>query len=180
MSHPPTLMTSRLRLRPFRSEDAPEVQRLAGDRRVADGTLHVPHPYPDGEAERWIATLEPAFDAKVLAQFAIVDLESDELRGSIGLQLNFDHDTAELGYWIGPDYWGQGLATEAGRAVVAWGFEELGCNRISAHHFSENIASGRVLLKIGMQHEGHVRQAIKKDGQYLDIELYAILRSDRR
>ncbi len=154
------------------------VEKLAGEFDVAAGTLYIPHPYPTGEAERWIGTLSAAFEAGILAQFAITELDTDELRGSMGLQLSNEHDAGELGYWIGRDFWNQGLATEAARAVLRYGFEELQRNRISAHHFAENPASGRVLQKIGMTHEGRVRQAIKKDGRYRDIELYAILKED--
>ncbi len=76
--------------------------------------------------------------------------------------------------------WGRGFATEAAKAVVQYGFDRLVLHRIYAEHFTRNASSGRVLQKIGMRHEGTMRQAHKKWGEYLDTELYAILRSDLR
>ena len=77
-------------------------------------------------------------------------------------------------------YWGRGYATEAARAVVAYAFDELGLNRVFAFHFTNNPASGRVLQKIGMRHEGTRRAHTRKDGAFLDSESYAILRGDPR
>jgi [ribosomal protein S5]-alanine N-acetyltransferase len=79
---------------------------------------------------------------------------------------------------VGRDWWGQGYATEAARAVLRYGFEELKLNRIYAHHMTKNPASGRVLEKIGMQREGCLRQMIRKWGVLEDVVLYAILRQD--
>ena len=75
-------------------------------------------------------------------------------------------------------YWGLGYATEAAAVVVRFGFETLALNRIFAMHFSRNPASGRVLQKIGMRHEGTLRQHLKKWDEYVDLECYAILRND--
>ena len=80
----PTLRTPLLVLRPFRPDDAAAVQRLAGDRSVAFTTLNIPHPYPDGLAESWIATHRPAWEAGDRATFAITTLD-DELRGWLGM-----------------------------------------------------------------------------------------------
>ena len=111
---------------------------------------------------------------------AIEISRSGELAGAIGLNLQREHDRAELGYWIGVPYWGQGYATEAGREVVRYGFEDLALNRIYAFHFVTNPASGRVLQKIGMRYEGKRRQHTLKWGEYLDNEAYGILRSEYR
>ena len=99
----PTLRTPRLVLRPFRPGDAAAIQRLAGDRTVASTTLNIPHPYPDGLAESWIATHRAAWDAGDRATFAITTLE-DALRGGIALKLTQRHQRGELGYWIGREY----------------------------------------------------------------------------
>jgi ribosomal-protein-alanine N-acetyltransferase len=73
------------------------------------------------------------------------------------------------------EHWNAGYATEAARAVVAFGFAQLGLNRVQAYHYSRNPASGRVLVKIGMSHEGHLRRHILKWGVFEDIDLYGIL-----
>ena len=164
-----TLKTARLVLRPLVIADAPRIQELAGAREVALNTLLIPHPYPDGAAEAWISKPSPE------VRFAIDD---GELVGVIGLRVHRDDDRAEIGYWIGVPYWGRGYASEAAAAVVRYGFEELALNKIYAGYFSRNPASGAVLRKIGMHHEGTLRQHHKKWSEYVDVEFYAILRSD--
>src|SRR5262249_48151677 len=109
----------------------------------------------------------------------IIRMRSDGLMcGGIGLHPDDEHHRAELGYWIGVPFWGHGYATEAARAVVGYGFENFDLNRIYAAHFVGNDASGKVLRKVGMRYEGRMRQAIVKWGKFIDLERYAILRSD--
>ncbi len=171
----PTLRTERLVLRPFQLSDAGTVQQLAGERSIADTTAVIPHPYLDGVAEAWIATHEKAFADGVAAHFALTLLEGGELIGAIGLHIVPEHGRAELGYWIAVPHWGRGYATEAARAVVAFGFESLNLHRIQASHITRNPASGRVLEKAGMKFEGIRRHAFKKWDAYEDLAGYAIL-----
>lgn len=163
------LKTARLVLRPFELADVPRVQELASAREVALNTLSIPHPYPAGAAEQWIASHDRE------TTFAIDD---GELVGACGLVVKRDDDVAEIGYWIGVPYWGRGYATEAAAAVIRYGFEQLNLNRIYAAHFARNPQSGNVLRKLGMRHEGTLRQHHKKWGEYQDAEMYAILRQD--
>lgn len=104
--------------------------------------------------------------------------QSDALCGGVGLMIEPDHRRAELGYWIGVPYWGNGYATEAARTLVKHGFETLELHRIFASHFSKNTGSGKVLRKIGMRHEGCHRAPILKWGEFLDLEMYGMLASD--
>lgn len=172
----PTLRTERLLLRPFHGEDAAVVQRLAGARDIADTTLTIPHPYLDGMAEEWIGTHGDAWDRQERATFAITS-EGDGVIGAIGLHLTLAHRRAELGYWVGRPFWNRGFATEAARAVIAFGFEALGLNRIHASHLARNPASGRVLVKAGMRFEGTLRQHVIKWDRAEDLAEYAILRA---
>ncbi len=174
----PILRTQRLVLRPFEVTDAPEAQRLAGDKAIADTTLNVPHPYEDGMAEAWIETHAPAWENGTAATFAAVDIDEDRLIGAIGLRIDSRFDVGELGYWIGRPFWNQGYATEAANAVTRFGFDELALNRIQAKHLARNPASGRVMQKLGMRLEGTARQATKKWGRYEDLVTYAILRAE--
>lgn len=178
MSEQPTLHTERLILRPFTPSDAADVQRLAGDRAIAATTGgNIPHPYEDGMAEQWIAGHAERFRNAEAVEFAISKRAEDALVGAVGLQLHMAALRAELGYWIGKPYWGQGYATEAARAVVEYGFDVLGLNRIHACHFGSNPASGSVMEKIGMTYEGCRRQHFCKWGVFEDCLDYAILRS---
>ena len=173
----PEILTARLLLRRFCFSDVAAVQQLAGDPAVAEMTLSIPHPYPDGAAEAWIAGQEPDRVAGVREVFAIVERTQGELVGAIGLAIRSEHSRAELGYWIGRPYWGRGYATEAARAMLSYAFESLGLNRVHACHFARNPASGRVMAKAGMRQEGCQRGHIMRGGQVEDLVLYGVTRN---
>lgn len=173
--HRPALETERLWLRPFRPADAADVQRMVNDRELAMMTRSIDYPYPEGAAEFWISQHQSFWEAGKAAIFAITLRPDDRLVGAIGLEINSQDILAELGYWIGRDYWNQGFATEASRQVVQFGFHRLGLNRIIAHHMTINPASGKVLVKAGFRHEGSLRQHMRKWGRFFDIEFYGML-----
>jgi RimJ/RimL family protein N-acetyltransferase len=175
MGEQPVLETERLLLRPFAPADAPTVERLAGDRLVADTTLAIPHPYPAGAAAEWFATHHPNWDEGKAAQCAITDRTTGDVLGAIGLVINRPHDHAEMGYWVGVPYWNRGYCTEAAGALLTLAFGELGLHRVFAHHLVRNPASGRVMQKLGMRFEGINRHAIKKWDVFEDIACYGIL-----
>lgn len=174
----PTLRTARLVLRPFVLTDAPDVQRLAGAAEVADTTLSIPHPYPDGAAREWIAGHADAWAGQENAVFAITT-DADGLVGAINLRLELKHARAEVGYWIAVPFWGRGFASEALAAVVDFGFDSLGLHRIHAHHLGRNPASGRVMEKVGMRREGHLREHMLHRGGREDVVCWAVLRTER-
>lgn len=176
MSGPPTLRTARLVLRPFTVADAPDVQRLAGAPEVAATTLNIPHPYADGMAEKWIGAHTAACAEGREAVFAVT--LDGALAGAVGLVLERAHRRAEMGWWIGVPYWRRGLATEAARAALDWGFESLGLHKVLARHVPENPASERVMEKLGMTREGVQRQHVLKNGRFRDLVAWAILRPE--
>ncbi|NLK09287.1 MAG: GNAT family N-acetyltransferase [Firmicutes bacterium] len=154
------------------------VQRLAGEWEIAAKTLGVPHPYEDGMAEQWITTHKVAFAEGKIVTLAVTLKPSKILIGSISLGIERGHNVGELGYWIGKPYWNKGYCTEAARALVDFGFEKVGLNRIQARHLVTNPASGRVMQKLGMQCEGVLRQVVLARGHYKDLALCAILREE--
>ena len=174
----PTLSTERLTLRPFRLSDAAEVQRLAGDRAIADTTLAVPHPYEDGVAESWIETHARKYASGELATFA-VSLRSDEsLIGAVGITISPEFHRGDLGYWIGCPYWNRGYCTEASIRIVEFAFSTLNLHRVTAYHLARNPASGRVMEKIGMIREGVLRDHTFRWGKHEDLVAYGILSTD--
>jgi RimJ/RimL family protein N-acetyltransferase len=178
MAQRPTIQTERLILRPFEAADAPRVAALCGDREIAANTLLIPHPYSLGDAESWLAAHPQQFDAGTHVTFAITLRAGGELIGAVGLTIDRTHDRAELGYWVGREFWNQGYASEASRGAIRHGFAACGVERIFASHFLRNPASGRVLEKCGMRLEGVARRYIKKWGVYEDGGIYAIIRAD--
>jgi [ribosomal protein S5]-alanine N-acetyltransferase len=173
----PVVRTSRLKLRPLAERDAATVQRLCSDREVASTTLHIPHPYPEGGALAWIRTHPDGYASGQSAVWG-VELPGKGVIGVVGLGLQPSHRRAELGYWVGRPFWGEGYASEAARAIVSCAFQQFGVHRVHAHHFTRNPASGAVLRKAGLRHEGSLRGHILKWGVFEDIELYGMLRDD--
>lgn len=171
----PTLLTERLRLRPFLVTDGPEIERLAGARAIADTTGTIPHPYPVGAGARWVTTHADEWRKGSAVRFAIISRANGALLGAIGLERSSGGYVAELGYWIAEDEWGKGYASEASIAVCAWGFSTLQLQRIQAHYLTRNPKSGRVMEKLGMRFECIKRKAARKWDVVEDIACYAVL-----
>jgi len=168
------LETPRLILREWTESDVPELVPLIGAREVAETTLRIPHPYQEEHARKFIASLPKENELRLA-----IRLRSDgRLLGGIGLHPQVEHQRAELGYWIGVPFWGNGYATEAARELVRYGFETLKLNRIFAGHFEGNPGSRAILLKLGMRYEGCARQSVVKWGKLMDVHIYAILREE--
>ncbi|WP_245926536.1 GNAT family N-acetyltransferase [Methanospirillum lacunae] len=176
----PILKTTRLVLRKFLYEEACIVKELAGSEEVAHGCINIPHPYMPGLAEIWIASHEIWYSEGSQVVFAVTRKEDGWIIGAVGLTLEPEHARAELGYWIGFPFWNHGYATEAAEAVITYAFDELLLHRITASHFVRNLASGRVLEKLGMKKEGLLREHLLKDGIREDVIIRGILRSDGR
>ena len=174
MTSLPTLETDRLRIRPYSEADIPELLPLIGTKEVAATTLRIAHPYTEKDAREFLEFAnEPG---KV---WLAITLRNDGRQiGGIGLRIEEQHQHAELGYWLGAAYWGQGYATEAGRAMLRFGFEDLKLHRIFATHFKHNPASGSILKKLGMRYEGCQREHLLKWGELVDSEMYGILRRE--
>ena len=175
---PNPIQTARLTLRSYSAADIADLVRLAGAREVAATTLRIPHPYTEQDAKEFIA----AYAAQTVPEtrFAITLTSDGRLCGGIGFRVDEAHQHAELGYWLGVPYWGRGYATEAAGAMIQYGFETLGLHRIYASYVPHNVASGRVLQKIGMRREGLMRSHICKWGEFQDLEYYGILKTDPR
>ncbi len=174
----PSLKTERFQLRPFLVTEAVELQRTINDYEIAMMTRHVDFPYTLEMADTWLATHHDLWKDGKAAIFAIRHPSTGELFGGAGLEICATDHLAELGYWIARRHWNQGVATEASAAVVEFGFEQLGLNRIVAHHMIRNPASGRVLEKLGMDREGLLRKHARKWGEFHDVAIFGILAED--
>jgi RimJ/RimL family protein N-acetyltransferase len=172
------IKTERLILRPFKLSDSKTVQRLAGDYSVADTTLNIPFPYEDGMAEQWISIHQEKFEVGELINYAITLKPQNEIIGAIGLTMTKKFNRAELGYWIGKQYWNKGICTEASIALINYAFKNHNLHKIIATHLIRNSASGKVMAKIGMKLEGTLREHVKKWDKMEDINTYGILKSE--
>ncbi len=174
----PVIETAKLRLRPFILKDSHRVQLLAGDEAIASGAINIPHPYLSGVAESWISSHENEFLNGNSLILAISLKDTGLLIGSIGLYINSKHQHAELGYWIGKDYWGEGYCSEAVSGIIKYAFEKLLLNKIFANFISRNQASGKVLIKNGFVKEGYLKKHVKYKNDFEDIECYSLLKID--
>ncbi|MCC5867780.1 MAG: GNAT family N-acetyltransferase [Gammaproteobacteria bacterium] len=151
MREQPILESERLSLRPFTDADGPAVQALAGDERIADLTSAIPHPYPDGEAERWIATHRGMWDAGTGVVYAIILRSHAELIGAISVT-GISAGEGELGYWIGVPNWGRGYASEAVQTLLPFLFDSRFLSSLYAKVLVRNPASAKVLSRAGFVH----------------------------
>jgi RimJ/RimL family protein N-acetyltransferase len=146
--------TERLLLRPGWREDAPALLQAIADERIVRNLATAPWPYRLSDAETFLMRERRAGEAACL-----VFLRTDGapcLVGGIGFGRTPDHEL-EFGYWVARPYWGRGIATEAGAAVIANARESLRLRRLVAGHFTDNPASGRVLQKLGFRPTGATR-----------------------
>jgi RimJ/RimL family protein N-acetyltransferase len=151
---PETITTARLALRAPRLDDAARLAELANDFDVARMTTAMPHPYSRDDAEQFLRRME-ARDRAREAVFAIEHPE-DGLVGVLGFH-PAPECGAEVGYWIGRPFWGQGYATEAAKAALDWAGGGWGRRMVVSGHFADNPASGRVLEKAGFLYTGVVQ-----------------------
>lgn len=157
---------------------APSLAESANDERIPRFLRNTfPHPYTEKCSALFISAIEKMQDKGLF--YAIVS--EGKAIGGIDLTLMEDVHSkqAELGYWLNPAFWGNGIMTEAVRRICAEAFEKLPVNRIQAQVFGENIASFRVLEKCGFQREGVLRQSIYKNGIFYDERIYGLLASER-
>lgn len=145
--------TERLLLRPGWREDAPALHKAIADERIVRNLVRAPWPYAMADAEAFLAR-DPAPDAPHCLIFLRTG-GAPQLVGGIGFGPK--EGGREFGYWIARRWWGQGIATEAGRALIANARETLRIDRLKASHFLDNPASGRVLAKLGFRPTGVTR-----------------------
>ena len=171
-------VNNQIHLSEFRPSDKPALLESLNDREIYDRTLRIPFPYTDAAADEWLALV-----AKITKQqgrpvhFAIRSA-ADALIGGCGFdgfQVGKSH-RAEVGYWLAKPFWGRGIMTAVVQRLCKHAFEEFGLVKITAHVFSFNPASARVLEKCGFQEEGFLRKHFLKDGQFLDARLFGLLR----
>jgi len=167
----PEITTARLRMRPLQPEDATEVFRLVNDFQVAGNLARVPFPYRQSVAATWIAST--AEQAARGDGFHLAITADERLIGCIGLTLNRGNPgEAEIGYWIGVKFWGQGFAREAARAVLEWGFSALGLDRVVASALTDNTGSQNVLMACGFTRKGQDVQEFMSRNRDMPVLLF--------
>ena len=164
-------------LRPIGMGDIEPIYRLAQAAAIAKNTF-VPTPYTMEAAEEFARTRRELWRNDEAYVFGIIEKRAGCFAGCMGLHPVPEHYRAEIGYWVGEPFWGRGLATEALRLALRFGFETLKLNRIEAGHFVGNPASGRVMQKADMRFESLRRQAVWHRDRFKDLRWYVLLREE--
>jgi len=173
------LETERLRLRPFTLDDEAAVFALVSDPEIAHFVRFEAHRTP-ADTRAFLELVQQHYRRGDPFAWAIVLREDECLMGSCGFVSQApERKSAEIGYWLGTPYWGKGYAAEAARALVRFGFEQIGLERVEAKCFVENRAGQRVIEKLGMKFEGTDRGEMIK-GEYPELSRYGISRKDWR
>lgn len=161
-------------IREWREEDAESLGKYANNRNIWRNLRDLfPYPYTIGDAHDWIAKNMVTSPA---ANLAIAT--PTEAIGAVGLVAGTDvaSRSGEIGYWVGEPFWGHGTATAALRAFVEYVFDTFDLVRLHACVYEWNPASARVLEKAGFTHEARLKSAVFKDGQIIDVLIYAMVR----
>ena len=174
----PTLRTPRLTLRAARMRDAADMYEYSRDPEVARHVLWEAHSSLH-QTRGYLRYLLRQYRAGQPGTFVIELTEERKVIGTIGLMwMQGESRSAEIGYSLSRQYWNRGLMSEAVYALLSFCFDTLRLNRVEAQHETDNPASGAVMRHAGMRREGVLRQRVYNKGRYVDVELYAILRSE--
>jgi len=164
------LETERLTLRRPTLADVKVITRLANDRRIAENTRRLPHPYSHDHAVQVVNAQADAGSESVF----LIERDYQPI-GMVGITW-CPSDPPELGYWIGADYWGQGFATEAARAMIDLGFEESNVEHLAASARVANPASRNVLEKCGFQWSGVELHRFEALGSSTPVDCFKLTR----
>ena len=166
------------RIRKWELSDAKDLAVALSNKKVQDNLRDgLPYPYTEQDGKEFISAMLSADENETFAFAITVD---NMVIGSIGIfrQGNIHRQTAELGYYIAEEYWGKGIMTEAVKQICEYVFANSDIIRIYAEPFAYNIASCRVLEKVGFQYEGTLRSNAVKNGRVIDMEMYSLLKAE--
>ncbi|MGG4398079.1 GNAT family protein [Paenibacillus thiaminolyticus] len=174
----PRLQTERFLLRAMEERDCSDIMELYSDEEVVRYTPLEPFQSLQDVIREW-NWHQSIFAEQSGVRWVIEDTSSAKVIGTCGfLQYEKTHRRVELGYDLAPPYWGRGVMTEVAQRVLAFGFRDIGVNRVEAKIDPENIASERLLLRLGFQKEGVMRQQEFEKGRYVDIAMYSLLKNE--
>jgi RimJ/RimL family protein N-acetyltransferase len=172
VKEPTELHTERLLLRPFELDDVAEALAYRDDEEFARFLPHIPQPFTRQDAQAFVA-LNVAVNWDRSPTFAVV--LNGRVIGTVNLEVDAKARTAMLGFAIGRLWWGQGIATEAGRAAATWAIGAFHLTRLWASTDNRNVRSQRVLKKLGMRRESlRVQDHVGREGELVDEVVYGL------
>lgn len=172
------LIGKKINLRKIIKSDAVSIHQNGKDKEVSTA-VPLPTPYTLKHASDYIVLTDNFWKDKKEAQFGIEDKNNGKIIGMIGLMhLDFKFKKAEVGYWLGKKYWGQGLAKEALLLILEYAFKDLKLNRVYAKVYSRNIPSQKLLEKYNFKLEGRLREDGLFKNKKDDFLIYGILKKE--
>lgn len=168
----------RLDLRRIRKRDKLDILDGVSDRDIARYTF-IPHPYSLSDAEAFVRSCHADWRKGTAFRYGLISRETRSLIGCIGIEtVSRKHLWTEIGYWLRKDHWGRGLMKEAVSLCLELCFIDLGLKRVQAHVMTPNEVSAHLLERLGFSREGTLRSRIRRDGDYLDLHIFSILREE--
>lgn len=178
LAHLPSIETERLLLRKITLNDASDMFEYASNPEVSQYTMWSTHTSIE-DTKYFLQSLTKMYKRRELVDWGIVHKAEKKFIGTCGfVEWSMTHSRAEIGYALSRRYWGEGYMSEAVNAVIEFGFREMSLNRIMGRCEVNNIASARVMEKVGMQMEGILRQHLFVKDRYWDLKIYSILREE--
>jgi [ribosomal protein S5]-alanine N-acetyltransferase len=172
------VVNSQVHLCEIRSSDKPALVEHLNDRDIYERTFRIPFPYTADDADAFLALVAKATEQQGQPVHFAIRSADDALIGGCGLndfEIGKSH-RAEVGYWLAKPLWGRGIMTAVVQRVCQHAFADFGVVKIIAHVSTLNPASARVLEKCGFVQEGLLLKHFLKDGQFIDVKLFALLR----
>lgn len=174
----PIIETERLLLRKITLNDASDMFEYASNPEVSEYTMWSTHTSIE-DTKYFLKSLTKMYKRKELVDWGIVHKAEKKFIGTCGyVEWSMTHSRAEIGYALSARYWREGYMSEAVNAIIEFGFREMLLNRIVGRCEVNNVASARVMEKVGMQLEGILRQQLFVKGRYWDLKIYSILREE--
>jgi 8-oxo-dGTP diphosphatase len=174
------IATDRLSLRPYRAGDAGALHRLINVWEVSRNLAHVAYPYDRGLADEWIEASRASLRDGSAVHLAITgqEGEAETLVGGIGLRIDRKERSGRLGYWVGVQFWGHGVASEAAGRLARWALANMDLDRLEATCLADNAASQAVLRRVGFRHVGESREMFLALGGEQRVLCFEATRAD--
>jgi [ribosomal protein S5]-alanine N-acetyltransferase len=174
----PTLETERLVLRKITLSDADDVFEYASDNNVSKYTTWESHITKE-DTLAFLNVVIKKYENNQPSEWGIIYKETNKFIGTCGwVYWNVAHNRAEIGYVLSREFWNKGVMSEVVKQIINFGFNNMNLNRIEARCVIENGGSERVMQKVGMTHEGIIREQMLVKGNYLSVNMYSILKKE--
>ncbi len=172
-------LTERLIIRTYEESDADSIVRIVNNEGIYRTTYAIPRDYSKKRAKWWIKYLHSTAKNKTGFEYGMFLRSNGEYVGNMGIiNISSAHNRGDITYFVNPNLWGMGFATEGGRVMLRLAFENMKLKRLGGCCMSCNGASRRVMEKLGFRYEGTARSELLKDGFYYDIDRLAMLDED--